>query len=158
VLCFSWHKIMSRCKLRSILKAHLICGINICPILQQELDNRFLSIPTSKVQWCQQKLRKDKQKIMINKTPRWLERIYGRPILHQLCHTALSHFSKQVLERKLQGHELETVLLTNFSKERLIMTGITETIQRHWKISDNCPRCIRWISSLRVGMYNFYYT
>ena len=63
---------------------------------------------------------------MINKTPRWLEGIYGRPILHQLCHTAQSHFSKQVLERKLQGHDLETVLLTNFFKERLIKTGISE--------------------------------
>ena len=89
-------------------------------MLQQELDNRFPSIPTSKMQRCQQKLRKDKQKITINKTPRWREGIYGRPILHQLCHTAQSHSSKQVLERKLQGHELETVLLTNFLIERLM--------------------------------------
>ena len=78
------------------------------------------------MQWCQQKLRKDKQKIMINKTPRWRGGIYGRLILHQLCHTVQSHFSKQVFEEKLQGHELETVLLTNFLIERLIMTGISE--------------------------------
>ena len=31
--CFSWHGIMSRCKLRSTLKAHLICGIDICTSL-----------------------------------------------------------------------------------------------------------------------------
>ena len=46
--------------------------------------------------------------------------------LHHLCHTAQSHASRQALERKLQGHELETVLLTNFLIERLIMTGISE--------------------------------
>ena len=80
------------------------------------------------MQRCQQKLRKDKQKIKINKIPRWRERIYGRPILHQFCHTAQSHFSKQVLEGKLQGHELETVLSTNFFLiERLIMTRISKT-------------------------------
>ena len=79
------------------------------------------------MQRCQQKLRKDKQKIKINKIPRWREGVYGRPILHQLCHTAQSHFSKQVLEGKLQGHELETVLLTNFLIERLIMTRISKT-------------------------------
>ena len=55
-----------------------------------------------------------------------MEGIYGRAILNHLCHTAQSHFSKQVLERKLQGHDLETVLLTNFLKECLIMTGISE--------------------------------
>ena len=71
------------------------------------------------MQWCQQKLRKDQQKIMINKTPGWREGIYGRPVLHQLCYTAHSHFSKQALEGKLHGHELETVLLTNFLTERL---------------------------------------
>ena len=58
--------------------------------------------------------------------PWWLEGIHGGPILHQLCHTAQSHFSKQVLERKLQGHELETVLLPKFLIERLINTGISE--------------------------------
>ena len=78
------------------------------------------------MQWCQQKLRENKQNIMINKTPWWRGGIYGRPILHQLCHTEQPHFSKQVLERKLQGHELETVLLTNFLLERLIMTRISE--------------------------------
>ena len=63
------------CKLRSILNVYPICGINICTMLQQELDNSFPPIPTSKVQWCQRKLRKDKQKIMINKIPCWWERI-----------------------------------------------------------------------------------
>ena len=46
--------------------------------------------------------------------PRWWEGIYWRPILHHLCHTTPSHLSKQVSERKIEGHELETVLLTNF--------------------------------------------
>ena len=55
--------------------------------------------------------------------------------LHNLCNTAQSHLSMQV-ERKLQGHELEIVLLTNFLTERLIMTGISKTIQQLWKISD----------------------
>ena len=49
-----------------------------------------------------------------------------RANLHNLCHNAQSHSSNQVLERKLQGNELETVLLTNFLIERLIMTGIPE--------------------------------
>ena len=78
------------------------------------------------MQWCQQKLRKDKQKITINKTPRWLEGTTEGQFLHPLCHTAQSQASRQALERKLQGHELETVLLTNFLIERLIMTGISE--------------------------------
>ena len=46
--------------------------------------------------------------MMINPT------LVGRPILHHLCHTAPSHLSKQVSEIKIEGHELETVLLTNF--------------------------------------------
>ena len=51
-----------------------------------------------------------------------LGRYLWKAILNHLCHTAQSHSSKQVLERKVQGHELKTVLLTNFLIERFIMT------------------------------------
>ena len=51
---------------------------------------------------------------MINKTPRWWKGIYCRASLRHLYRTALSHPSKQVWERKLHGHELETVVSTSF--------------------------------------------
>ena len=70
-------------------------------------------------------------------------------------HTAPSHLSKQVSERKIEGHELETVLLTNFlivSKNIRILSITIPTsqslqdFQRLSEISDNCFRCIRLIS------------
>ena len=39
----------------------------------------------------------------------------------------LHNLTSQVLERKLQGHDLEIVLLNNFLKERLIMTAISQS-------------------------------